>query len=98
MIMILFQFIKLAFFIKICYNVYTFEEVSSNRGFWFMLGKKEKSVLLLLDIIASIFNVVAIVLFTLVFRLETSYVRYLFLLGDCYVIYSFSKTLSPSIL
>ena len=59
-----------------------------------MLGKKEKGVLLLLDIIESILNIIAIVICTLIFRLETSYVRYLFLLGDCYVIYSFSKTLS----
>ncbi len=59
-----------------------------------MLGKKEKGILLLLDIIESVLNIIAIIIFTLVFRLETSYVRYLFLLGDCYVIYSFSKTLS----
>ena len=59
-----------------------------------MLGKKEKKILLLLDIIESFFSILAIVIFTLIFRLETSYVRYLFLLGDCYVIYSFSKTLS----
>ena len=59
-----------------------------------MLNKKEKKTLFLLDIIESILNIIAIAIFTLVFRLETSYVRYLFLLGDCYVIYSFSKTLS----
>ncbi len=39
-------------------------------------------------------SVIAIVAFTIVFRLESSVIRYLFLLGDVYVIYSFSKTIS----
>ena len=59
-----------------------------------MLNKKEKRSLLFLDIIEAILNIIAIAVFTLVFRLDKSYARYLFLLGDCYVIYSFSKTLS----
>ena len=59
-----------------------------------MLGKREKRVMLLLDIIEFVLSVVAIIIFTLIFRLETGAIRYLFLLGDCYVIYSFSKTIS----
>jgi len=59
-----------------------------------MLSPKEKKKLFILDIIESVMSIIAIVIITLIFRLETSYVRYLFLLGDCYVIYSFAKTLS----
>ena len=59
-----------------------------------MLNKKEKRALLILDIVEAILSVVAIAVFTLVFRLDKTYARYLFLLGDCYVIYCFSKILS----
>ena len=63
-------------------------------GLVFMMNQKEKNILFLLDVIELILSIVAIIIFTLIFRLETSFIRYLFLIGDCYVIYSFSKTLS----
>ncbi len=59
-----------------------------------MLNKKQKKSLFILDIIEFIFSVIAIIIFTLIFRLDESNIRYLFLLGDFYVIYSFSKTIS----
>ncbi len=36
----------------------------------------------------------SIILFTLLFRFESTNIRYFFLLGDVYVIYCFSKALS----
>ena len=42
-----------------------------------------------LEILEFILSVLAIIVFTIVFRLESSSIRYLFLLGDVYVIYSF---------
>ena len=59
-----------------------------------MLQKKEKQVLFFLEIVEFILSVLAIVIFTLIFRLETRSIRYLFLIGDIYVIYSFSKVVS----
>jgi len=59
-----------------------------------MFQKKQKSVLLLLSVIEVILSILCIMILTLIFRFETTEIRYLFLLGDLYVIYSFSKTLS----
>ena len=59
-----------------------------------MLYKKQKNILLFLDIIEVLLSIVALILFTLIFRLDTSNVRYLFLLGDIYVIFSFPKAWS----
>ena len=59
-----------------------------------MLNKKQKNILLFLDIVEVLLCLVALIIFTIIFRLDTSNIRYLFLLGDIYVIYSFSKALS----
>jgi len=61
-----------------------------------MLNEKEKKTLFFLEIVEFILSMVAIVIFTLIFRLEVRAIRYLFLLGDIYVIYSFAKTI-PSL-
>ena len=61
-----------------------------------MLNNKEKVFLFFLDVVEFIFSLIAIVIFTLIFRLEVGVVRYLFLMGDVYVIYSFAKTI-PSV-
>ena len=58
------------------------------------MNKKEQRTMLLLDIVEFLLSVIAIVVFTVIFRLETRIIRYLFLIGDFYVIYSFSKTIS----
>ena len=59
-----------------------------------MFHKNENRVLIILDVMEIVLSVIAIIIFTLIFRLETRHIRYLFLLGDCYVIYSFAKTVS----
>ena len=59
-----------------------------------MLNKKEKRNLLFLEIVEFILSILAIIVFTIIFRLEVRNIRYLFLLGDFYVIYSFAKTIS----
>ena len=58
------------------------------------MNKKRTSIMFALEILEFILSVLAIIVFTIVFRLESSNIRYLFLLGDVYVIYSFSKTIS----
>ncbi len=58
------------------------------------MNKVKSNLIFILDIIEFMLSVIAIVAFTIVFRLESSVIRYLFLLGDVYVIYSFSKTIS----
>ena len=54
----------------------------------------EEKILFLFELLEVILLFLLFIIFTLIFRLELSYFRYLFLLGDLYVIYSFSKTLS----
>ena len=58
-----------------------------------MLDKKKTRLMFFLEIVEFILSIIAIIVFTIVFRLETSVIRYLFLLGDVYVIYSFSKAI-----
>jgi hypothetical protein len=58
------------------------------------MNRVKTNIFFILDIIEFMLSVIAIVAFTIVFRLESSVIRYLFLLGDVYVIYSFSKTIS----
>ena len=58
-----------------------------------MLNKRKARLMFFLEIVECILSIIAIMIFTIVFRLETSVIRYLFLLGDVYVIYSFSKTI-----
>lgn len=59
-----------------------------------MLNKRERKVIIILDIIEILLLVVALIVFTSIFKLVEEPMRYLFLLGDAYVIYSFSKTLN----
>ena len=65
-----------------------------NRGFGYIMNRVKTNIIFILDIIEFMLSVIAIAVFTMVFRLESSIIRYLFLLGDVYVIYSFSKTIS----
>ncbi len=58
------------------------------------MNKKEQKTMFILDVVELILSIIAIVIFTLIFRLETHNIRYLFLIGDFYVVYSFSKTIS----
>ena len=58
------------------------------------MNRVKTNIIFILDIIEFMLSVIAIAVFTMVFRLESSIIRYLFLLGDVYVIYSFSKTIS----
>ena len=58
------------------------------------MNRVKTNIFFILDIIEFMLSVIAIAVFTMVFRLESSIIRYLFLLGDVYVIYSFSKTIS----
>lgn len=59
-----------------------------------MLNKKQKKVLITLDIVELIVLLITLIIFTIAFRLIEEPVRYAFLLGDIYVIYSFSKALT----
>ena len=59
-----------------------------------MFHKNENRVLIILEVMEIVLSVIAIIIFTLIFRLETRHIRYLFLLGDCYVIFSFAKAVS----
>ena len=58
------------------------------------MNRVKTNIIFILDIIEFMLSVIDIAVFTMVFRLESSIIRYLFLLGDVYVIYSFSKTIS----
>ena len=59
-----------------------------------MLEKRKSKMLFFLEIMEFILSIIAIIVLTMVFRFEKSFIRYLFLIGDIYVIYSFSKTIS----
>ena len=59
-----------------------------------MLNKKEKRVLVTLDIVELILLFVGLILFTIIFKLVEEPMRYLFLIGDAYIVCSFSKTLT----
>ncbi len=54
----------------------------------------KQKVLLIMDIIEIILLIVALFVFTIVFKIVGSSIRYLFLIGDLFVVYTFSKTLS----
>ena len=47
-----------------------------------------------MDIIELVLLVILLFTFTIVFKLVGNNIRYLFLMGDIFVIYTFSKTLS----
>ena len=55
---------------------------------------KQKKTLIILDIVEIILCFVGVFVFSLLFKLDTSMIRYLFLVGDIYVIYSGYQTLS----
>ncbi len=59
-----------------------------------MLNKKEKRVLMALDVIELILLLTALIIFTVIFRLVEEPIRYAFLVGDIFVIYAFSKALN----
>ena len=54
----------------------------------------EKKVFRVLKVVELILTIIAIILLTLLFRFETTNLRFVFLLLDIYLIYSFSKSLS----
>ncbi len=47
-----------------------------------------------MDIVELILLIVALFVFTIVFKIVGNHIRYLFLMGDLFVVYTFSKTLS----
>ena len=55
---------------------------------------KERKILVFLDLLELFLLLVALIIFTLIFCLDVEMTRYLFLLGDLYVLFSFSTTLS----
>lgn len=59
-----------------------------------MLNRKQEMVLTVLNVIELILLVAALITFTIIFKIVEEPMRYLFILGDIYVIYSFSKILS----
>jgi hypothetical protein len=59
-----------------------------------MLNRKQTMVLTVLNIVELILLVAALITFTIIFKIVEEPMRYLFILGDIYVIYSFSKILS----
>ncbi len=59
-----------------------------------MLNKKEKRVLVTLDTVELVLLFVGLILFTVIFKLVEEPMRYLFLVGDAYIVYAFSKTLT----
>ena len=56
--------------------------------------KKGNRVLAILEVIELVLSIIAVILLTILFRYETSNNRYVFLMVDCYVIYSLSKLLT----
>lgn len=56
--------------------------------------EKGKKLFIILDIVEVVLCFVAVFVFSLIFRLETSMIRYLFLVGDIYAIYTGYQTLS----
>ena len=59
-----------------------------------MLNKKEKRVIIALDIVEVLLLLTALIIFTIVFRIVEEPIRYLFLAGDLCIIYSFNKALN----
>ena len=59
-----------------------------------MLNRKQTMVLTILNVVELILLVAALITFTIIFKIVEEPMRYLFILGDIYVIYSFSKILS----
>ena len=59
-----------------------------------MLNRKQTMVLTILNVVELILLVAALITFTIIFKIVEEPMRYLFILGDIYVIYSFSRILS----
>ena len=59
-----------------------------------MLNKREKKVLITLDIVELLLLFIALIIFTIVFKIVEEPIRYVFLIGDIFVITSFSKSLT----
>lgn len=59
-----------------------------------MLNRKQTMVLTVLNVVELILLVAALITFTIIFKIVEEPMRYLFILGDIYVIYSFSRVLS----
>ena len=60
-----------------------------------MNHKKEERVIRTLTVVEAILLLVAYVVFTIIFRLDKSTIRYFFLAADVYIVFSFSKLLAP---
>ena len=58
-----------------------------------MLNKKENKIVIGLDIVQLILLFFTLIVFTFVYKIVAEPVRYVFLLGDVFLIYGFSKTL-----
>lgn len=59
-----------------------------------MLNRKQTMVLTVLNVVELILLVAALITFTIIFKIVEEPMRYVFILGDIYVIYSFSRILS----
>ena len=59
-----------------------------------MLNRKQTMVLTVLNVVELILLVAALITFTIIFKIVEEPMRYLFILGDIYVIYSFNKSLN----
>lgn len=59
-----------------------------------MLNTKQKLILTILNVIELFLLVIALIILTIVFKIVEEPIRYLFMLGNVYVIYSFSKSLA----
>ena len=55
---------------------------------------RREGVLRVLEVMELILTMVAVILLTLLFRFETTHLRFVFLLLDIYLVYSFSHLLS----
>lgn len=59
-----------------------------------MLNTKQKLILTILNVIELFLLVIALIILTIVFKIVEEPIRYLFMFGNVYVIYSFSKSLA----
>ena len=59
-----------------------------------MLNKKEKNILFIFDVIEFVLSVIAVTILTIVFKLDNTNARYLFLGCVAAIMYSFYKTIS----
>ena len=59
-----------------------------------MINQRDKKIMIALDVLEIILSLIAFSLFTFIFLIESTMIRFLFLIGDLYVVYSFTKTLS----